>query len=182
LEQLTAEQRASIELAYYLGHSCSEIATIMGCGVPAAKARIFQARRRLRASLPMLAGDSTRTFRTSRGLSAAFALAIGLASLIFFTWPSGDAPPAYRTVTEAAPQIEGTVIHAVFAPGLDPREREEILQSASVRIVGGPTLAGVYSLAPRAGTDVAAVRASLQLLRRDSRVRFAVATIEVADE
>ena len=43
-------------LAYFLGHSCEEIATIMGCPVNTVKARMFQARIKLRNRLPALGG------------------------------------------------------------------------------------------------------------------------------
>jgi RNA polymerase sigma-70 factor (ECF subfamily) len=182
LQQLSAEQRASIELAYYLGHSCAEIASIMGCGVPAVKGRIFQARRKLRVALPALAGR-TGEARRSRQLTAALALtSIGL---ILATWLDHRSPAsfaAYRTVTEETPVAEAAVIHAVFDPGLKGSELEGILERAAVRVVGGPTPAGVYSLAPRSGIAPDDVRASLALLHRDPRVRFATATIEIGDE
>ena len=56
LQQLPPAQRMAIELAYYLGHSCEEIAEIMGCSVPMVKTRMFHAREKLRISLPRLAG------------------------------------------------------------------------------------------------------------------------------
>jgi RNA polymerase sigma-70 factor (ECF subfamily) len=61
LATLPLEQRATLELAYYIGHSCEEIALIMGCPVNTVKARMFQARIKLRNVLPALAGydDST---------------------------------------------------------------------------------------------------------------------------
>ena len=51
MQSLSAEQRAVIELTYYLGYACREIATIMGCPVDTVKTRMFYARRRLRALL-----------------------------------------------------------------------------------------------------------------------------------
>ncbi|MEO8670060.1 MAG: sigma-70 family RNA polymerase sigma factor [Tahibacter sp.] len=54
---LPADQRTTIELAYYLGQSCEEIATIMECAVGTVKARMFHARLRLRNTLPALGGD-----------------------------------------------------------------------------------------------------------------------------
>src|SRR3954454_16259248 len=51
LEQLPLEQRTVIELTYYLGHSCEEIAAIMGCPVNTVKTRMFYARRKLKATL-----------------------------------------------------------------------------------------------------------------------------------
>lgn len=55
LAQLPLEQRMVIELTYFLGHSCEEIATIMGCPVNTVKTRMFYARRKLKAALLQLA-------------------------------------------------------------------------------------------------------------------------------
>lgn len=57
LALLPAEQRITLELAYYLGLSCEEIAGVMDCAIGTVKARLFHARVRLRNSLPLLAGD-----------------------------------------------------------------------------------------------------------------------------
>ena len=51
LEALSPEQRAVIELTYYFGYACREIAQIMECPVDTVKTRMFYARRRLKASL-----------------------------------------------------------------------------------------------------------------------------------
>jgi RNA polymerase sigma-70 factor (ECF subfamily) len=56
LDQLVPEQRAAVELAYYHGHSCEEIAEIMGCAAGTVKARLFHARVKLRSLLPQLGG------------------------------------------------------------------------------------------------------------------------------
>jgi len=56
LATLPFEQRATLELAYFVGHSCEEIATIMDCPVNTVKARMFQARIKLRNLLPKLGG------------------------------------------------------------------------------------------------------------------------------
>lgn len=55
LEHLPPEQRLVLELTYYLGHSCAEIAEIMDCPVNTVKTRMFHARRKLRDLLPQLA-------------------------------------------------------------------------------------------------------------------------------
>ena len=55
LQLLPTEQRMTMELAYYLGHSCDEIGQIMECPVTTVKARMFHAREKLRQSLPQLA-------------------------------------------------------------------------------------------------------------------------------
>ena len=57
LSLLPPDQRKTIELAYYLGQSCEEIAAIMDCAVGTVKARLFHARVRLRNTLPALGGD-----------------------------------------------------------------------------------------------------------------------------
>jgi RNA polymerase sigma-70 factor (ECF subfamily) len=56
LATLPFEQRATLELAYFVGHSCEEIASIMDCPVNTVKARMFQARIKLRNLLPKLGG------------------------------------------------------------------------------------------------------------------------------
>ncbi|HEY0662357.1 MAG TPA: sigma-70 family RNA polymerase sigma factor [Lysobacter sp.] len=53
LAALSAEHRAVIELTYYLGYACREIAQIMGCPVDTVKTRMFYARRRLKTLLDM---------------------------------------------------------------------------------------------------------------------------------
>jgi RNA polymerase sigma factor (sigma-70 family) len=51
IAQVSAEQRAVIELTYYQGCAYREIADIMGCPVDTVKTRMFHARRRLRQLL-----------------------------------------------------------------------------------------------------------------------------------
>lgn len=58
LSTLSMEQRVTLELAYYLGESCEDIARIMNCATGTVKARMFNARMRLRNVLPELGGDS----------------------------------------------------------------------------------------------------------------------------
>lgn len=57
LELLPPDQRQAIELAYFHGRTCSEIADIMGCATGTVKARLFHARARLRNTLRSLGGD-----------------------------------------------------------------------------------------------------------------------------
>ena len=56
MRTLPFEQRATLELAYFAGHSCEEIASIMSCPVNTVKSRMFQARLKLRNLLPALGG------------------------------------------------------------------------------------------------------------------------------
>jgi len=51
LALLSGEHRAVIELTYYQGLSCREIAEVMGCPVATVKTRAFYARRKLKALL-----------------------------------------------------------------------------------------------------------------------------------
>lgn len=64
---LPPEQRMTIELAYYLGQSCEEIAAIMECAVGTVKARMFHARVRLRNTLPALSGEAAPLAQAARG-------------------------------------------------------------------------------------------------------------------
>jgi hypothetical protein len=82
--------------------------------------------------------------------------------------------PNYRTVTNSVARPQGEVIRAVFAPTVTLVELQTILDEAQLRIVSGPTEAGVYSLA---SNSTLTVRASLALLRQHSTVRFAEGTL-----
>jgi RNA polymerase sigma-70 factor, ECF subfamily len=55
LARLSPEHRMVIELAYFLGLSCEEIAEIVRCPVGTVKTRMFYGRERLRQLLTMLA-------------------------------------------------------------------------------------------------------------------------------
>jgi len=60
LRTLPAVQRLAVELAYFMGHSCDEIAVMTSCPVNTVKTRLFHARERLRALLPQLAESLPR--------------------------------------------------------------------------------------------------------------------------
>jgi anti-sigma factor RsiW len=84
----------------------------------------------------------------------------------------GDSPFVTVTTPRAVPA--GEVIRAVFSPRIQLAELQSILDEAQLRIVAGPSEAGVYSLA---STSAAVpVAASLALLRKHGSVRFAEAT------
>lgn len=55
LAKLSSEHRMVIELAYFLGLSCEEIAEIVGCPLGTVKTRMFYGRERLRQVLVLLA-------------------------------------------------------------------------------------------------------------------------------
>jgi RNA polymerase sigma-70 factor (ECF subfamily) len=58
LSRLPVEQRLTLELAFHMGHSLQEIATITDCSVGIVKARMFRAREKLRQHLPALGGGA----------------------------------------------------------------------------------------------------------------------------
>ncbi|HEV7613841.1 MAG TPA: zf-HC2 domain-containing protein [Steroidobacteraceae bacterium] len=78
--------------------------------------------------------------------------------------------PTYHTVTSPLPRAQGEVIRAVFSPAITLVEVQAILDSAGLRIVSGPTEAGVYSLATNSRRSVSA---SLEILRSNAKIRFA---------
>ena len=78
--------------------------------------------------------------------------------------------PNYHTVTRPVTHPQGEVIRAVFAPTITLVDLQSILAEAQLRIISGPTEAGVYSLA---ATSPRATSLSLALLRKHAQVRFA---------
>jgi len=67
LAELPVEQRLAVELCYELGHSCEEIAAIMGCPVNTVKTRLFHARAKLQKLLPQLATPVSTLGRARAG-------------------------------------------------------------------------------------------------------------------
>jgi RNA polymerase sigma-70 factor (ECF subfamily) len=59
MAQLSAEHRDTLELTYYFGYSCSEVARLHGCPVGTVKTRLFYARRRLKQLLQERVGETT---------------------------------------------------------------------------------------------------------------------------
>ena len=103
-------------------------------------------------------------------------MAVAVSLLAAGRWVQMEArltQPNYRTVTNSAPRPQGEVIRAVFSPTITLVELQTILDEAQLKIVSGPTEAGVYSLA---SNSTLTVRASLALLRQHSTVRFAERT------
>jgi hypothetical protein len=114
-----------------------------------------------------------------QGLMAASVavMAVALSLLAADRWlqyrARAAAPPAYYTVTTAVPRAPDEAIRAVFSPTITLSELQSILDEAQLRIVSGPTEAGVYSLAAKSRRPVSS---SLALLRSHAQVRFAEST------
>jgi hypothetical protein len=131
-----------------------------------------------RADLPAAQQRRGRRPMRWQGLMAASVavMAVALSLLAADRWMQSRAhasAPDYYTVTTPAPHAPGEVIRAVFSPTITLVELQAILDGAQLRIVSGPTEAGVYSLAANSGRPVSF---SLASLRRDEKVRFAEIT------
>jgi hypothetical protein len=153
--------------------------------MPAASLKRLQARLDSLQSLAP-AADAAPVVRIRSGrwpkrtmLAASVAvMAITISLLLADRWVqfrAQHAAPNYRTVTSSPPRARDEVIRAVFAPTITLVELQAILEEAELRIVSGPTEAGVYSLATKSNRPV---RSSLALLRQHPTVRFAEQTRE----
>jgi hypothetical protein len=131
-----------------------------------------------RADVPAAQERRRRRPMGWQGLMAASVavMAVALSLLAADRWMQSRAhasAPDYYTVTTPTPHAPGEVIRAVFSPTITLVELQAILDGAQLRIVSGPTEAGVYSLAANSGRPVIS---SLASLRRDEKVRFAEIT------
>jgi hypothetical protein len=104
--------------------------------------------------------------------AAIVAAAVAVAFLTANRWGHSRAP-AYYTVTTSIARPQDEVIRAVFAPTVKLKDLQGILAEAQLRIISGPTEAGVYSLA---ATSRRSVCASLALLLNHAEVLFAEST------
>jgi hypothetical protein len=148
--------------------------------------------KRLQARLDGAAGAASATLSTEapaarkpsrrsmawQGLMAASVavIAVALSMLAADRWmhsPARASAPDYYTVTTPTVHVPGEVIRAVFSPTITLVELQAILDQAELRIVSGPTEAGVYSLAANSRQLVST---SLALLRGNPKVRFAEST------
>ena len=104
-------------------------------------------------------------------------MAVALSVLAADRWMQFDArhaaAPVYTTTTISTPRTPNEAIRAVFSPAITLNELQTILDEAQLRIVSGPTEAGVYSLAADSPRPVSS---SLALLRGHAEVRFAEST------
>jgi hypothetical protein len=84
-------------------------------------------------------------------------------------------PPAYRTVTTTEIVPQTAVLRVVFAADLSVNEMNSLLHGQRLDIVGGPTSAGVYTLATTATIQDLpdTLPKALASLRAHRGVRFA---------
>ncbi len=103
-------------------------------------------------------------------------MAVALSLLAGNRWlqfRAGPSQAAYHTVTTPAARSPDEVIRAVFSPTITLVELQALLEESRLKIISGPTEAGVYSLA---ATSTQPVDSSLAALRRHATVRFAEST------
>jgi anti-sigma factor RsiW len=100
------------------------------------------------------------------------ALLLGTLSAVVYHSRQGTAAPAeFRTVTAAPAVPVAPGVRAVFSPSLTLGELQALLADAKLRIAGGPSEDGVYTLATlSAGDDP---RQALRILRAHPASRFA---------
>jgi Putative zinc-finger len=102
---------------------------------------------------------------------ALLALTLGVVSTVLWGQIDRRAGAAnYYTVSAAQPRVPNAVIRAVFVPAMTVAELQALLGQAELKIVSGPTDAGVYSLARTSDRPVAV---SLAILREHAAVAFA---------
>ena len=110
---------------------------------------------------------------------AVMAVALGLVAADRWLPYRARVQPDYYTVTAPIPRPPNEVIRAVFSPHITLVDMQAILDEAQLRIVSGPTEAGVYSLAADSHRPV---NESLALLRAHTQVRFAESTVPGAGD
>ena len=125
---------------------------------------------------PDAAGDARPKAKQRRiiyWLAAAVVLeAVGLGTLAFNTsGTESRAPAVYQTLSSPARERSAAAIRAVFTSEVTLRDLQSLLSRLQLRIVDGPTEAGVYTLA----TDdrQRSLEATLADLRGNMFVRFA---------
>ena len=153
--------------------------------MPAASLKKLQARLDGAPAVPPVSPPAPRVSRRMpwAGLMAACVAALAVAVSLLAAGRltqrgPAELPGSYYTVTAATRRPPGEVIRAVFAPDLTVEQLQGVLDGARLRIVSGPSEAGVYSLASTTSQPVAA---SLTALRRSAAVRFAETTRVVTD-
>jgi hypothetical protein len=133
-------------------------------------------------SAPAADHGSRRSTWLVRSLAAVVVVeAIGLYALGGLLWwrnaPPSAPPAQYRTLSSQPPSAAAATLRVVLAPAATLAEFQQLLEQSHLQIVGGPSEAGVYSLAPVAPAKEAmnkdATARTLAQLRAHPAVRFA---------
>jgi hypothetical protein len=127
------------------------------------------------AAKPIASVPRRRQSRLIGLLAAAVAfeaLLLGtLSTLLYQSRGRNVAAAEYRTVTSTAVPSGAPGVRAVFSPALTLGELQALLDQAGLKIAGGPTEDGVYTLAPLDSRND--VRQALRVLRAHPAARFA---------
>ncbi|MEO8307518.1 MAG: zf-HC2 domain-containing protein [Pseudomonadota bacterium] len=100
------------------------------------------------------------------------ALLLGtLSTVVYHSRQVEPAPAEFRTVTSAPATPATPGVRAVFSPAMTLGELQALLADARLKIEGGPTEDGVYTLATLSPVDDP--RQSLKILRAHPASRFA---------
>ncbi len=111
--------------------------------------------------------------------AAVAGVAVVLGLVLVVQHPAGAPSTGYFTVSTPRARPAQEVIRVVFAPPTTVAQMQRVLEQNEVRIVAGPTEAGVYSLAL---TGTQPVSTTLRRLRSLPEVRFAEATAPLAPD
>jgi Putative zinc-finger len=118
-------------------------------------------------------------FTGRRALLAVVALeTVGLLVLSTAQWVRGPMPgtAVYRTLGAGAEVPRPATIRLVLDPSASIGDVQTMLAQLRLRIVDGPSAAGVFSLAPEGGAASLGTAQSVRLLRGRPAVRFAEPT------
>lgn len=130
------------------------------------------------AQQPAAANDWQRRLLMAAAV-AGVAVTLGMV-MVSATTPlkSGESAANYRTVSSEAARPAQESIRAVFAPDTTVARMQKVLEGAQLRIIAGPSEAGVYSLAL---TGDQQAPAALAQLRSQPDVRFAESTVPLGN-
>lgn len=141
-------------------------------------ASLGRLRQRLDAQAPIAAAAEVKGTRLRLLAAASIAgLAVALGALMWRTTPQPDAGKSndrYRTVSSESPRPAQESIRAVFAAETTMARLQNLLDASQLKIVAGPSEAGVYSLALTGNQQVTS---ALRQLRQRPEVRFAESTV-----
>jgi anti-sigma factor RsiW len=105
------------------------------------------------------------------GLAAIVLIESGTLAVISAQWMDGRADAPYQTLSTPEPAVRHAAIRMVPAPSMSAGDLQRMLRQLDLEIVGGPSEAGVYSLAPTVPRSDKA--AQLAQLRATPGVLFA---------
>jgi len=158
-------------------------ATMQGASTPEADAAASFLKLSARLdSAPAAAATHGRRFAALTGRRAMLAvIALEAVSLIVLStamWMRGPTlgVAVYRTLGADAEVPRHATIRAVLDPALSLGDLQAMLAELRLQIVGGPSSAGVFSLAPEAGATSVTTAQTVSLLRSRAGVRFAEPT------